>query len=225
MAVAQDILNRMELLNQELQLQPGEADFTRGLLAINVAQKHFESLIALHPDVMGSSTGTLTQTGGVETTPFPAGVMRIDKLQFLDPTTNLPAWDLVSLKKTGSHLINRFWPWNIVSQISPGRPVGYYTNGQQIFWSPLPDTANNLRWYGFQVATDLTTTSSPYVYPDITLLPMASFAVALFRVGVDDDNAGINDIAQQTFLPVITNLAGFNRDEASGFNYRYTHTE
>ena len=113
MAQAQDILNRMELLNQELQLQPGEADFTRGLLAINVAQKHMESLLALHPDVMGSGVGNVTQSLGVETTPFPAGVMRIDKLQMLDPSTNLPAWDLINLKKTGSHMINRFWPCKV----------------------------------------------------------------------------------------------------------------
>lgn len=225
MSVAQDVLNRMELLNQELQLQPGEQDFARGLLAIDVAQKHFESLLALHPDVMGSQTGTLTQAQGVETTAFPAGVLRVDKLQYLDPVTNLPAWDLINLKRTGSHAVSHFWPWNITTLVAPGRPVGYYTNGTQIFWSPPADANNLIRWYGFQRAAAMTLTSSPFPYDDICLLPFASFAVALMRTGVDDNNDNINDIAQQTFLPVITALAGFNRDEATNFNYKYVHTE
>jgi hypothetical protein len=216
------MLNRMELLNQELQLQPGEADFSRGLLALNVAQDHFESLLALHPEVMGDSFSTLTQTALAESTPFPSGVLRIDRLQFMDPQQAVPAWDLINLKRAGSHMINRFWPWNIISQVSPGRPVGYYTNGTTIFWSPTPDTTNTIRWYGFKVADDIIVGGS-FAYQDIALLPVCSFAVQLMRTGVDDDNGGISAIAQQTFNPVITALSMYNRDMAPGLDYKYTH--
>ena len=56
----QDLLDRMELVNQELQLQSGEADVTRGLLALNVAQDYLESILALHPGMMSDTTGTVT---------------------------------------------------------------------------------------------------------------------------------------------------------------------
>ncbi len=43
----------MELVNQELQLQAGEENVTKGLLALNVAQDYFESLAAQRPQILG----------------------------------------------------------------------------------------------------------------------------------------------------------------------------
>jgi hypothetical protein len=54
----QTLLDTMELLNQELQLQSGEADVVRGLLALNIAQDHFEASAAKRPNIFGSSDST-----------------------------------------------------------------------------------------------------------------------------------------------------------------------
>ncbi len=73
----QDLLDRMELLNQELQLQSGEVDVTRGLLALNVAQDYFEVLAAGRKNIAGGGTpvSTVSTAAGVESTNYPSGVL------------------------------------------------------------------------------------------------------------------------------------------------------
>src|SRR5688572_29817444 len=116
----------MELLNQELQLQTGETDVVRGLVALNVAQDHFERQAALRPNLLGSGVGTVATTDQTEATAFPTGVLRIDRLQFLDPVTSRPGWDLRKISRVGGHSWGNYWPYNLVSSISAGgRPAGY----------------------------------------------------------------------------------------------------
>ncbi len=222
MATGQNLLNMMEVMNQELQLQPGETDVARGLLALNMAQDFFESLLAQEPEVKGDQIGVVATVDGVETTAFPAGVLRIDRLQYLDTQTNRPAWDLFDIRKTGGHAYNRFWPWNITTTVTPGVPRGYWTDGRNIYWDPLPSGINNVRWYGFKIADDITA-SGTFAYDDIVMLPVASFAVKLIRIGLDDNGADITALAQATFQSAIKLLSNFNRDGAIPLQYRYTH--
>src|SRR3990167_1074628 len=137
----------MELLNQELQLQSAEADVTRGLLALNVAQDTYEAQAALRANIYGSTTpvGTVTTAASTETTAFPSGVLRLDRLQFIDPSTSRPAWDLQPIRRVGAHAWNRYWPINIVSTTSTGRPRAYWTNRINIYWDPLPDATHTVR--------------------------------------------------------------------------------
>ena len=79
MASGQDLLDLMELLNQELQLQTGEENVARGLVALNAAQDAFEGLAALRPKILGSRTGTVTTAANTETTAFPSGLLRVDR--------------------------------------------------------------------------------------------------------------------------------------------------
>jgi hypothetical protein len=222
MASGQTLLNLMEVVFPELQLQAAEADVVKGLLALNVAQDFFESVIAQHPNVKGDTIGTVVTAASTESTAFPTGVLRIDRLQFIDPATSRPAWDLLLSRETGSHAYNRFWPYNLFTTSSPGRPRAYWTNGRSIYWDPLPDGVHTIRWYGFQVASDITA-GGTFAYDDIVMFPLASFAAKLLKDGLDDPSDAVTDLAVSTFTPIVKVLSNFNRDGARSLNYRYGH--
>ena len=223
MATGQDMLDRMELLNQELQLQSGETDVTRGLLALNVAQDYFESRAALRPMFLGGNAiGTVTTSNATESTAFPSGVLRIDRLQFIDSGTSRPAWDLVPIKRTGAHAWNRYWPLNIVSTSSSGKPRAYYTNGTNIYWDPLPDATHTVRYYGFAAASNITA-SGTFAYVDIVMFPLAAFAVRVLKMGLDDPQADVTAMAATTFDPVLDALTNFLRDGATYLEYTEDH--
>src|SRR3990167_8485299 len=146
----QDLLDRMELVNQELQLQSGEADVTRGLLALNVAQDYLESILALHPVMMMDTSSTVTSSASTETTAFPSWVLRIDRIQYIDPSTSRPSGpDLENLGFAGGHTqYSSGLPEFVLSTSGNGRPRAYWTNGRNIYWQPLPDATHTFRWYG-----------------------------------------------------------------------------
>lgn len=223
MATGQSLLDRMEVLNQELQLQSGEVDAARGLVALNMAQDYFESLIAQRPNALGSATGTVVTAAGTETTTFPAGVLRIDRMQLLDPSTSRPRVELVRLHRVGGHVVGADWLGNLATG-SSGVPRGYWTNGTAIYWSPLPSGVSTLRWYGFQVASDITA-GGTFAYPDIAMLPIASMAVQLLKQGVDDPAGEASGMATAAFEQVLDAMGRFNRDGAVGLEYTRIHTE
>jgi len=211
----------MELLNQELQLQTGEANVTRGLLALNVAQDYFESEAAQRPLILGSATGTVVTAASTETTAFPAGVLRIDRLHLLD-TNSRPSAELNRIQRTGGHIQARWWPMNIISSSTSGVPSAYWTNGTSIYWSPLPSDVSTIRYYGFSAAANITA-SGTFAYPDIVALPIAAFAVALYKGGIDDDPSVLGALASTTFDNVLDTLGNFNRDGAKAPEYTSIH--
>ena len=219
----QSILDLMEVLDNELQLQAGESNVTRGLTALNAAQDYFESLISLQPKVLGNTTGTVTTTANTETTTFPSGVLRIDRLQLLDATTSLPIYDLENIRRPGGHMNSRFWPWYVINTLATlGKPRSYYTNGRLIYWDPLPDGTHTVRWYGLQTATSITA-GGTFLFPDACALPFASFAVKLMQSGVGDASQEITSLATGTFGPIIAAMAAFNRDGGVGLEYSQHH--
>lgn len=222
-STGQDLLDRMAIFHPELEITTGGKDVTRALLALNMAQDYMESVFALQPKILGDATGTVTQTANTETTTFPVGVLRLDKLQYLDPSTNLPVWDVDVRRGTGSHAPSALWPLSLNSSLTAGKPVGAFTNGRAIYWDPIPDTTNKLRWYGFQIASDITT-SGAVAYPDICLTPLANLAVQILRTGLDDDTSSYVNFTEQLFAPVVKVLAGFIRDSAPSLVYRRVHT-
>ena len=100
----------------------------------------------------------------------------------------------------------------------------YWTNGSYIYWDPLPDATHTIRYYGLVSASDITA-GGTFGYPDMALMPLATFATKLLRVGKDDDSTPVTELGGQVFGPVIQALSRFNRDRAPGYDYRYTHTE
>lgn len=221
----QDLLDRMELFNQELQLQSGEANVTRALVALNVAQDYFESLAALRKVMPGSVTspvGTVSTSTNTESTAFPAGLLRIDRLQLLDAATNRPKRELEPYRRTGGHAYRAFWPYNILSSSSTGEPRAYWTNGNAIFWDPLPSGAYNVRYYGFVAQPDISA-SGTFAYPDIVAFPLAAFAVRLYQTGLGDNVQDAGQLAQEAYKSVLDTLENYQRDGASGFEYTQIH--
>lgn len=223
MASGQDLLDLMELLNQELQLQTGEENVARGLVALNAAQDAFEGLAALRPKILGSRTGTVTTAANTETTAFPSGLLRVDRLQFIDAGTSRPAWDLDPIRRTGGHTWSRYWPINLVSTSNTGKPRGYWTNGTSIYWDPLPDAVHTVRWNGFSAATAITAAGT-FAYPDIVMLPVAAYATRLWKIGLDDPDQALANLAGELFTPVVAQLGNFNRDGSAGFEYTMPHS-
>lgn len=222
MATGQTLLDTMEVLDQELQLQSGEAHAARGLVALNRAQDYFESLLAVVPDVQGSSHGTVTTSASTETTAYPAGLLRIDDLWLLDGNSR-PSRRLSPVEDTGGHVLGASWPESIgYPSAVTGAPVAYWTNGRYIFWDPLPSGTHSVRWYGLQAAADITAVGT-FQYEDICILPIAAFAAKLMKIGVDDSGSDMDSIAKQIYNPVIETLSAFKRSGAKGLIYRYSH--
>lgn len=219
--LGQGLLNLCELLNQELQLQPGESNVTRGLTALNAAQDYFESLAAVRPNIFGSSVGTVTTTANTETTAYPPGLLRIDRLQRLN-ASGVPVQELYRVQRTGGHAASVSWPSSLLGS-GTGAPVGYWTNGRFFYWSPPPDAIYTVRWYGFSAAAAIAAAGT-FAYEDIVALPLASFAVRLMKGGIDDDVRDVASLAAETFKPVFDALSLANRDGPQGFAYTQVHS-
>lgn len=221
--LGQALLDRCELLNQELQLQSGEVDVTRGLLALNVAQDYFESIAAQRGKIFGGAIGTVTTTANTESTAFPAGLLRVDRMQTINSTTLRPDGELTRLKRTGGHAVTSLWPLNLVVSTSTGKPASYWTDGSNIYWAPLPDATYTVRYYGFKAASDLTA-GGTFAYPDIVAFPIAAFAVKVLLSGVGDGLGDMSGLAADAFSQVLNALSSGDRDGATGFEYTRIHT-
>lgn len=219
----QDLLNRMEIFNAELQNQVSESDVSRSLVALNMAQDHFEGMIATHSKSFGGQTTTISQTQQVESTAFPTGFLRIDALHYLDPTTNRPAWQLTPLYRTMGHSPSQYWPYNLLVQSVPGVPRAYFTDGTNIYWDPLPDSSSNaIRVSGFKTASDITA-GGAFAYPDICANPFSGFAARLMKLSLDDDASQMAALAEEFFAPVIKVLGNFERARAHELEYTRLH--
>lgn len=219
----QTLLNYIELVNNELQLQSGEPDVVRGLLALNVAQDYFEARAAVVGKMFGSGSGTMLTVTGVETTASPTGLLRLDRLQLLDSGATKVVRSLTKIHRAGGHRETYMWPANVVNtSSSSGAPTAYWTNGTLVYWAPLPDAVYTIRWYGFAAASDITA-SGTFSYPDIVAFPLAAFAARLMKLSVDDATADLSAVAEENFAAVIKTLSNAQRDGASGFEYTQIH--
>ncbi len=218
----QSLLDVMELLHPELQLQSGEVDVAKGLLALNVAQDHLEALLATIPGCMGSGTGNITTADGAEASVFPPACLRLDKLQFIDSTTNRPIWDLVPLYNVAGHSNSGYYPFNILATGTTGKPQAYWTDGNLIYFSPIPDGTYTIRWFGFGSQGDITA-SGTFAYKDIARVPLATFAVRLITTGNNDDQTEYIEFAKEVFKPVLQAYNNFRAESGKGFQYKYAH--
>ena len=224
MATGQTILDVMETMDRGLQLQSGESSVTLSLRAVNVAQDHLEALLATAPNSYGSTASTVTTAASTETTTFPTGLLRIDRLQYIDPDTSRPGWDLDWVGYTGDQNDKTALGLLLGSIGTTGKPQRYWTNGTDIYWGPLPDATHTVRYYGLVAASDITA-SSTFAYPDVAIGPVADFATRMLKIGKDDDPTPISQLGLDMFGPVLAQFGRFNRDRAPGYDYRYLHTE
>lgn len=221
MALGQVLLDTMELINQELQLQSGEADVTRALVALNRSQDYMESLAAAAGKSLQSTT-TVTTVANTETTAKPAGLLRVDRLQLLDSNSR-PVRDVIPINRTGGH-VEGSGNWAATSSSSTtGKPAYYSEDDSYFYWTPLPDGVSTIRVYGLIAASDISAAGT-FAYKDIAILPVASFACRLMRLGVDDSIGDVASVAQETFSSVLTNFSSSRRDGAKGLEYSERHS-
>ncbi len=225
MATGQTLLNYMELANQELQLQPNENDVVRGLLALNVAQDYFENLASSRKVKTGSTSPTaeVATSAAGETTAFPTGCIRVDRIWRLDGTGGNPVAELEPLKRTGGHR-QSFNPWLTASSVASGSPTGWWTQGSYIYWSPLPSGVTYCRLYGFMRAADITA-SGTFTYDDGVMFPIAGMAARLMAIGVADPTTDLTGLANEYFEAILDTLERFNRDGGQDLTYTRIHRE
>lgn len=216
----QNLLNIMEMLNAELQLQAGEPDVAKALIAINVAQDYFETLAAQRPKGFESTTGQISTTATVGITAHPEGLLRIDRMQLMTNATGVPMRTLRGLRRAGGHAEGGVWPYNFLSAETNGAPASWWTNGVNIFWQPVPDATYYVRWYGFKRADDVTAAGT-FTYDDGVALPICAFACRLIKIGLDDDASQLQAAAVDTFNPILDTLSAGMR-EGGGAPFEYT---
>lgn len=219
----QNLLNLMETLDRELQLQTGEADVANGLTVLNAAQDAFEAALSEHSNAYQAATVNVVTAADAETSVFPATLLRLDRIQFVDTQGGLKGYDLLPLGQVGGHIGEHDGvPWIDPVTIGRGRPRYYYTNGRSIYWSPLPDAIYTFRVYGLVSQADITA-GGTFAYPDHVALPLASFAVRLMKAGVDDPQADWRELAADLFGPTIAQMSRFWRDRPASYDYRFLH--
>lgn len=219
MATGQTLLDTMELVNEELQLQSGEADVTRGLVALNRSQDWFEGLLSSQRQAIPNTPISISILANVATTAWPTGYLRIDTIQLLDPVTGFPLWNIDPERTPPETPVSTLLPFIYPSG---GRPTRYWGNGTLIYWDPLPKQNDTARVYGFVAASDLTA-GATFAYPDYCLLPVATFAAKLMKLGLGDPTGDLDSLAKVTFETAIKQMTRYVSDHSSQPDYRYRH--
>lgn len=215
----QTLLDYMVVLNRELKTASAERDVTRALVALNIAQDYFETL-AGQTQRFGTTIGTVTMTADQETTTLPTNLLRLEKLQFIDPDTSRPKADISPLFEAGSHAPSD--PWEIFSDLSTGEPRWYWMDSASFYWRQIPDSTHTARWTGFARASDISAAGT-FAYDDGVALPVATFATRLMKLGLDDPLDDHTMLAQESFGPILKTLSRIQRTRAAPPQYRYVH--
>ena len=205
----QTIMNRMMLADNQLALESGGDDVTRGLTAVNLAQDWFEMVAARYGKLL-MITGSTSTTANQEYTTWPTTLKRLDSLWMLDSNSN-PIYELDEVDVIGGHVPSAGmpFPWMVLSgSVNPGRPDGFFPEGPggRIYWSPKPDAIYNLRVYGFYAASDYTAAANTFAYPDEVALFIAPWATRAFRVGLDRDFVAVQEEAMKAAQEVCESL-------------------
>lgn len=219
-----DLLTKMGVLDNELDVSSGGADETRALAALDMAQDAFESVVAGVPEILGT-VSTLTTAASTETTTWPSTLMRVDSLWMINATTNRPAYQLDEIQDVGGQAAPApFWPISENYSPSPGQPWGYFTNRAHFYWAPLPDAIYTIRVYGYYEKTAITSRAATFELPNQVSTPMASFAVRMLSIGVGDDEAEVRRLANELYTPVITMLQSPSVQRPQARFYSRVHT-
>lgn len=222
MTVAQ-ILAKMLVLDNELDIGAGGADETRAITAIDMAQDAFEGVIANVPDLLGT-VGALATIAVNEATVWPSTLLRLDNLWLLD-SSGKQRWQINVIQDVGAQTPNAPWPFNASSVSSGnGAPTDCYTNRANFYWRPIPDAIYNLRAYGLYAKDDLEVRGDVLEYPDLIGLPLAAYGVRLMEMGIDDPSEELKALADETFNPAISALKRPVRQRPESRVYSRVHT-
>lgn len=220
---AADLLTRMQVLKNELQIESGGDDETMCLAALDMAQDYFESVAASMPRI-GQTASPLATVANTETTTWPSSLKRLDSLWYIDATTSRPAWQILPIADAGGHQPSHPFPLNLVMSPASGPPREYAYDSTYLYWRPLPDAVYAIRAYGLFSRTALTSRSVTFGWDDEVSVPLAGFAVKLLKMSVDDKAEEIAALAEETFVPVLRSLRKRVRQTAMSRHYTRVHT-
>lgn len=219
-----DVLTKMQVLDNELDVSSGGADETRALAALDMAQDAFEVVIAGVPEILGT-VGTVSTAANTEATAWPSALMRIDSLWMINAQNNLPSYQVEEIQDVGGQAAQApFWPTTPSWNPTPGQPWGYWTNRASIYWAPVPDATYTVRVYGLYEKTSITSRSLTYEWPNQVSVPMASMAVRLMEMGVDDPSEELKALANEIYNPLIKMLQQPSRQRPQARYYTRMHT-
>lgn len=222
-ATVADLLTVMGVMNNELDTSSGGLDETRSINALTIAQHYFETVAAALPDCLGNST-TVTTTASTETTAWPAALLRLDAVWFLDDTNSKPVYKLKRITEIGGHTPSLPWPLQVTLATGTGGPRGYFTNMTNFYWMPLPDATHTLRVYGLLQQAEFAARTEAYTYPTRCKNAIANFAVKVMSIGIGDDKGDLDELASSIFMPLLRGLRKFDRSEPMPRGYNYEHT-
>lgn len=218
-----DILDLMELIDQELDVDAGEADEANAILAITQAQHYLETLAAALPRTFQTVT-TVTTTANTETTTWTSALLRLDALWYLDANSN-PIRKLTRIDEVGGHVPTLPWPLDLtVGAAGTGAPYGYYGNMANFYWLPKPDATYTLRIYGLLEQTRFTARANTVFYPYRTHLALAQFAAKILSLGVGDSASDLDTLGGQLFTPMFRQLRKFDRSKPMSRHYSQVHS-
>ena len=218
------ILEQISIVDNELDVSANGADESRCITALDMAQNMFESILANHPDTLGT-IGTVATVAGQQYSNWPTGLLRLDNLYLLN-SEGRQVQQINIIQDVGGQSGAGGWPWNSTgfAGSGSGSPRQAYTNRQYLFWSPIPDAVYTLRTYGLVAKTDLTSRDQTFEYPDEVSTPLAIFADRLLSIGVGDPSDELRTLAEQMFAPVINMLRKPTRQRPQSRQYSRTHT-
>jgi hypothetical protein len=207
MAIGTDLIQGLNDLDDEISASDDQA---RALRVLNRAQDTIELVLSLHPHILGTY-GTITTTASTETTAEPTGLLRLDRMRFIDPGTSRPTYKLEPVFQAGDISTDHVWPYSN-SAASTGKPTEYAWAYGVIWWGPkVPDDTHTIRWYGLASADDITATGT-FAYPDFLISPLTKLGARYFKQRVDDPQEEIVAFAQQEMASVIESLKRRWRD-------------
>lgn len=220
---AADLLTRMQVIANELEIDSGGDDEATCLAALDMAQDYLEAVAASMPKV-GAGQSTVTTAANTETTAWPATLKRVDSLWYIDSSTSRPAWEVLPIKESGAHRPGSPFPFNLVFTPSTGAPREYAYDDSYFYWLPEPDAIYTIRVYGLTSRTNLTTRAITFGWPDEVSVPLASFAVRLLKMGIDDASTEYQAMAEEAFVPVLRSMRKRVRQAPEGRAYTQQHT-
>lgn len=215
-----DLLTRMQIFDNELEVALGGDDETRALTALDMAQDYFESVAASMPQI-GSRKTDIVTVANTETTAWPATLKRVDALYYIDSGTGRPGWEITQINGVGKHsgasgLLN-------LLGAGSGAPREYSYDAEYFYWLPLPDAAYTVRAHGL-ISQATISRAGIFGWPDEVSVPLAAFACRLLEMGIDDPSEELQGLAEEAFVPVLRSLRKRVRQGPVGRSYTRTHT-
>lgn len=221
------LLTMMMGLNNETDATDGGSDESRSIVAVQMAMQYVETVAASVPRVLSTrGIEPIYTANGVESTPLPPSLLRVDKLWACDPSTGEPTFPMMRIDETGGHTPALPWPLNYVVSPSNGQPRGYYLDSDHLFWLPKPDDKYPIRAYGLwaQEWDDKLDRKSLFPFPNSLALPVATFAVKYGNIAIGDDVADIQKAAVEVFTPALRALRKRDRSRPHSRAYAFSHT-